>query len=99
MSKGKIIAFRLSDALHKYLLQVAETQGCTISDVARNIITEHIEGGHILRALEDHRKALSRELALIREEISKMRTGGGAVKQEYPSILEYKKSLSNRDNR
>jgi hypothetical protein len=93
MNKGKVIAFRLSDTLHRDLLQMAEIQGCTISDVARNIITEHFQGEHLLRALEENRKVLSREIAQIKEELSKMRTATGDTEADKPgseSFAAYK---------
>jgi predicted transcriptional regulator len=42
MNNGKILTVRLSEALHKNLEQRAETEGGTISDIARTIITEHV---------------------------------------------------------
>jgi predicted DNA-binding protein len=66
MDKGKIIAFRLSNTLHRDLIRMAETQGCTISDVARNIITEHIRVEDLLHALQETRKSLSHEIAQVR---------------------------------
>ncbi len=93
MNKGKIIAFRLSDTLHRDLIQMAETEGCTISDVARTIITEHMQGERLLRALEETRKNLSKEIAQIKEEITKMRTSTGEVLPGPMSFKEYKSRL------
>jgi NifU-like protein involved in Fe-S cluster formation len=66
MSKGKVIGFRVSEDLYKNLLQQAEADGCTISDVARNIITEQVRNEDILRALQEMRKSLSKEIAQLR---------------------------------
>jgi hypothetical protein len=82
MNKGKIIAFRLSDTLHRDLIQMAETQGCTISDVARNIITGHLQGEHLLRALEETRKSLSQEISQVRAEMKGVSNKTGIVNSE-----------------
>ncbi len=66
MSKGKIIGFRVSEDLHKNLMQMAEADGCTISDVARNIITEHVRNEDILRALQEMRRGILQEIARVR---------------------------------
>ncbi len=94
MNKGKIIAFRLSDILHRDLIQMAETQGCTISDIARNIITEHLRGERLLRALEESRKVLSREIAQVKEEIAKMRTSTREDKPGTESFAAYKSRIT-----
>ncbi len=72
MNKGKIIAFRVADTLHKNLLQMAETEGCTISDVARNIITEHIRVEDLLRALQETGKSHSQEISKLREDLKNL---------------------------
>jgi hypothetical protein len=93
MSKGKIIAFRVADTLHKDLLQMAEMQGCTISDVARNIITEHIRVEDLLHALQETRKSLSQEIAQIKEELGKMRTSTGTDNPGTESFAAYKSKI------
>ena len=70
MGKGRIIGFRISDDMYKILMQQAEAEGCTISDVARNIITQHVRNENILAALREMRRGLSQEIAQVR--------GGGA---------------------
>lgn len=67
MSKGKVIGFRVSEDLYRNLVQFAEAEGCTISDVARNIITGHVRNEDIIRALQEMRKGLSQEIAKVRE--------------------------------
>ena len=94
MNKGKVIAFRVTGTLHKSLLQMAETEGCTISDVARNIITEHIRVEDLLQALQETKKGLSQEIAQIKEELAKMRTGTGADKPGTESFAAYKSRIA-----
>ena len=42
MNNGKILTVRLTEALHNDLLHRAETEGGTVSDIARRIITDHV---------------------------------------------------------
>ena len=56
MNKGKVIGFRVSDDLFKILMQMAETDGCTLSDAARNIITEHVRNDDVHRTLQEVQK-------------------------------------------
>jgi predicted DNA-binding protein len=93
MSKGKIIAFRISEEMYRNLVRIADTEGCAVSDVMRNIMTEHIRVEDLYQALQETRKDLSGELLQIRQEIAKIRTPPQPVKQEYQSFAEYKKSL------
>ena len=81
MNKGKVIGFRVSDDLHKILMQQAEANGCTISDVARNIMTEHIRVEDLLRALHEIRKSLSHEIAQLREEINTLTANFATIKR------------------
>ncbi len=85
MDKGKVIAFRVADTLRKDLLRMAETQGCTISDAARNIITEHVRVEDLLNALREIKKSHSQELAQVREEIRTLTAGLSAIKRESSS--------------
>lgn len=89
MSKGKVIGFRVSDDLHKILMQQAEAEGSTISDVARNIMTEQVRVDDLLRALQETRKGHSQEIAQLREEIKTLMANFTTIKRG---------SVSNDDN-
>ncbi len=69
MNKGKVVGFRVSDDLYKILMQKAEVAGCTISDVGRNIMTEHVRVEDLLHALQETRKSHTREIAQLRDEM------------------------------
>jgi hypothetical protein len=81
MNKGKIIAFRVAETMHEYLMQQAETDGCTISDVARDIIIEHVRVEDPLRALQEIGKGHSQEIAQLREEMKNLTAGFASMKR------------------
>jgi hypothetical protein len=72
MNKGKIIAFRVAETMHEYLMQQAETDGCSISDIARDIIIEHVRDEDRLRALQEIGKGQSQEISKLREEMKNL---------------------------
>ena len=79
MHKGKVLGFRISEDLYKNLLQQAEVAGSTISDIARNIITEHARGEDLLLALQEIGKRHSQEIAQLREEMKSLTAGVAAM--------------------
>ncbi len=71
MNKGNILTFRLPGDLYRDLSQRAEKEGCTLSELARKIITEHARVEEISRALEDITKKHSAEHVQIQELIKR----------------------------
>jgi len=81
MSKGETIGFRISDNMRKTLEQQAEAEGCTLSDVARNIMTEHVRVEDLLLALQEIRKSHSQEMAQLREEMKTLMANFTTIKR------------------
>jgi hypothetical protein len=81
MNKGKVVGFRVSENLHKSLLQLAEAEGSTISDVARNIITEHLRIDDVLHMLQEIGKTQTQGIAQLREELRSMIPDTASIKR------------------
>lgn len=75
MNKGNILTFRLPGDLYKDLSRRAETEGSTISDLARKIIMEHARVEEVSRALEDITKKHSAEHAQLQDAIRRLADG------------------------
>ena len=93
MNKANILTFRLPRDVYKELSRRAETEGYTISDLARRIILEHTRGEDLLQAVQETRKSLSQEITQIKEELGKMRTSTGADKPGAESFSAYKSRI------
>ena len=75
MNKGNILTFRLPGDLYRDLSLRAEKEGCTISELARKIITEHARVEEMSRALEDITKKHSAEHAQLQDVIKRLAAG------------------------
>jgi hypothetical protein len=80
MNKENILTFRLPGGLYRDLSQRAEKEGCTISELARKIITEHARAEEISRALADITKKHSAEHAQLENMIKRLADGPTASK-------------------
>ncbi len=92
MNKENILTFRLPGDLYRDLSLRAEKEGCTISELARKIITEHGRVEEISRALADITKKQSAEHAQLQDLIkratqSSANKGARNIEEEIGKIL------------
>jgi vacuolar-type H+-ATPase subunit E/Vma4 len=93
MNKANILTFRLPGDVYKELSQRAETEGYTISDLARRIITEHARVQEVSRALDDIAKKNAVEHAKLQEILKRLADGLTPIKSSKKDSEEIEKIL------
>ena len=68
--KGGIISFRMSAADRAMLERLASTEGISVGEIARQIVTERLHNKESMRAIQVTNEAILDELKQLREAVA-----------------------------